>query len=95
MATIEQRELKGITIRNLLVTIVSTASIVASVITTYWQLKTDVHEIKITQEAQNRVSDIRLKYLETQLALLQQQMEGIKTGKTTAKPIKPYLTINH
>jgi len=94
MATIEQRELKGITIRNLLVTIVSTASIVASVITTYWQLKTDVHEIKITQEAQNRVSDIRLKYLETQLALLQQQMEGIKTGKTTAKPIKPYLTIN-
>ena len=94
MATIEQRELKGITIRNLLVTIVSTASIVASVITTYWQLKTDVHEIKITQEAQTRVNDIRLKYLETQLAILQQQMDGIKTGKTAAKPISPYLTIN-
>ena len=74
MTTIEHRELKGITIKNLLVTIISTASIVASVMTTYFQLKDDIHDVKIAQETQNRVYDIRLKVLETQVSLLQRQI---------------------
>lgn len=72
MTTIEHKELKGITVKNLLVTIVSTASIVASVMTTYFQLKDDIHDVKISQETQSRVNDIRLKVLESQVVLLQQ-----------------------
>ena len=79
MTTIEHRELKGITIKNLLVTIFSTASIVASVMTSYLQLKSDIHDIKIAQETQNRVYDIRLKVLETQVSVLQRQVDEIKS----------------
>jgi len=81
MTTIEHRELKGITIKNLLVTIVSTASIVASVMTSYLQLKSDIHDIKISQETQNRIYDIRLKVLETQVSVLQHQVDEISKNK--------------
>ena len=99
MTTIEHRELKGITVKNLLVTIFSTASIVASVITTYFQLKDDIHDIKIAQETQNRVNDIRLKVLESQIAIVQQQMDEMRSERTYPQQSKPYLTntnsINH
>ncbi|HTD97930.1 MAG TPA: hypothetical protein VK668_01520 [Mucilaginibacter sp.] len=95
MTTIEHRELKGITLKNLVVTIISTASIVASVMTTYFQLKVDIREVKITQEAQNRVNEIRLKVLEGQVAVLQQQVEEIKEERVNAKPLKAYTAINN
>ena len=78
MTTIEHRELKGITIKNLLVTIFSTASIVATVMTSYLQLKSDIHDIKLSQETQNRVYDIRLKVLETQVSVLQHELDDLR-----------------
>jgi hypothetical protein len=81
MTTIEHKELKGITVKNLLVTILSTASIVASVMTTYFQLKDDIRDIKVTQETQNRVYDIRLKVLETQVSVLQRQVYEIRKDR--------------
>jgi len=83
MTAIEHKELRGITIRNLVVTIVSTASIVASVMTTYFQLKEDVNNIRLNQETQNRVNDVRLKVLENQVAVLQRQVDEIKTNQST------------
>jgi len=57
---------------------VSTASIVASVMTTYFELKGDINEVKMQQEAQTRVNEIRLKVLEGQVAVLQTQVEQLK-----------------
>jgi hypothetical protein len=94
MTTIEHKELKGITVKNLVLTIVSTASIVASVMTTYLQLKNDIHDVRLTQETQNRVNDIRLKVLESQVSLLQQQVDEIRNERLAPKPSKPYLTTN-
>ena len=81
MTTIEHSELKGITVKNLLVTIFSTASIVATVMTSYLQLKSDIHDIKLSQETQNRVYDIRLKVLETQVSVLQRQVDELTKSK--------------
>lgn len=83
MTAIEHKELKGITLRNLIVTIVSTASIVASVMTTYFQLKEDIRDIRLNQETQNRVNDIRLKVLENQVSVLQHQVDQIKLAGNT------------
>ncbi len=66
MTAIEHTELKGITIRNMVVTVISTASIVASVMTTYYGLKNDIMEIKSTQETETRINNIRIKMLEGQ-----------------------------
>jgi hypothetical protein len=81
MTTIEHKELKGITVKNLVVTILSTASIVASVMTTYFQLKGDIHDVKISQETQSRIYEIRLKVLESQVAVLQRRVDEIKARK--------------
>jgi hypothetical protein len=81
MTSIEHQQLKGITIKNIIVTIVSTAGIVASVMTTYFELKGDIKDVKVVQDAQNRVNEIRLKVLEGQVALLQKEVEYIKLNR--------------
>ncbi len=85
MTAIEHRELKGITIRNLIVTVVSTASIVASVMTTYFGLKNDIRDIRSAQETQARVFEIRLKVLEGQVSLLQKQMDEIQPARIESR----------
>lgn len=81
MTAIEHKELKGITIKNILVTIFSTASIVASVMTTYFNLKSEVTELRDRQETIDRVNELRLKVLESQVGILQQQVQEIKYNK--------------
>jgi len=95
MTSIEHRELKGITVRNLVVTVFSTASIVASVMTTYFQLKVDIQDIRLKQEAQSRVDELRMKVLENQVAVLQQQVDEIKTKKSAPTPSQTYSTITN
>jgi hypothetical protein len=82
MTAIEHKELKGITVKNLVVTIVSTASIVASVMTTYFNLKNDITEIKNEQSTETRINNVRLKLLENQVALLQKEVDEIKLPGT-------------
>ena len=81
MTSIEHRQLKGITIKNIVVTIISTASIVTSVMASYFQLKSDISEVKVRQEAQTRINEVRLRVLEGQVTVLQREVEDIKSVK--------------
>jgi cell division protein FtsL len=85
MTAIEHRELKGITIKNLIVTVVSTASIVISVMTSYFQLKGDINEIRTMQDSQSRINELRLKVLEGNVAVLQQEVREIKDRQQVKK----------
>ncbi len=84
MTAIEHKELKGITIKNLVVTIMSTASIVTSVVTTYLGLKNDIRDISISQKTEERINNIRIKVLEDQIVLLQNEVNEIKYGKNAS-----------
>jgi len=92
MTAIEQQQIKGVTVKNVVVTIISTASIVASVITTYFGLKTDIQTIKSAQEAESKISDIRLKILEEHVDLLQKEVNDIqlsgKINRATSERLK-------
>lgn len=63
-----------------MVTIASTASIVATVMGSYFQLRSDIHDMRIQQDSQNRITDIRLKVLESQVSMLQHQINLINTS---------------
>lgn len=78
MTAIEHQQIKGITIKNIVVTIVSTVSIVASVMTTYFGLKGDIKDIRNTQETQTRVDEIRLKTLEGRISALEVEIHELK-----------------
>ena len=78
ITTIENHQLKGITIKNVIVTIVSTASIVASVVTTYFGLKADIQTIKSTQETETRVNNVRISLLESEVNLLQKEVDDLR-----------------
>ena len=81
MTTLEQHEIRGITLKNITVTIISTISIVVSVMTTYFQLKGDIKDVRSTQETQNRINEIRLKVLEGEVTILQQEVRELKDNK--------------
>jgi hypothetical protein len=81
MTTLEHREIRGITLKNIVVTVVSTVSIVITVMTSYFQLKSNLQEVRVIQETQNRVNEVRLKILENQVSVLQQEVNEIKNGK--------------
>jgi hypothetical protein len=81
MTTLEHREIRGITLKNIVVTVVSTFSIVITVMTSYFQLKSNLQEVRVIQETQNRVNEVRLKILENQVSVLQQEVNEIKNGK--------------
>ena len=81
MTAIEHRELKGITIKNLVVTIMGTASIVASVMTTYFGLRSEIEGIRISQQTEERINNMRIKVLEDEMVLLQREVDEIKFGK--------------
>jgi hypothetical protein len=91
MTAFEHKELRGITIKNLVVTIMGTASIVASVMTTYFGLKSDIQAISNAQKTEERINNMRIKILEDEVFVLQRQMDGIKSGKaptSTGTPTK-------
>lgn len=83
MTAIEHRELRGITIKNLAVTLMGTASIVASVMTTYFGLRDEIRDIGATQKTEERIYNIRIKMLEDQMVLLQREVDEIKFGKAS------------
>jgi hypothetical protein len=89
MTAIEHRELRGITIKNLVVTIMGTASIVASVVTTYFGLKRDIQEIGVAQKTEERINNMRTKVLEDEMVILQREVDELKFGKTTPLNSKP------
>ncbi len=86
MTAIEHRELKGITIKNLVVTIISTASIVVSVTASYFQLKSDINQIRTVQDSQSRINELRLKVLESNVTMLQQQVLEINNKQNQIIP---------
>ena len=49
--------------------------------TTYFQLKSDIKDVRSIQETQTRVNEIRLKILEDQVAVLQQEVNKLKDNK--------------
>lgn len=49
--------------------------------TTYFQLKSDIGDVRSTQETQSRINEIRLKILEGQVAILHQEVNKLKDNK--------------
>ena len=88
MTVIEHKELKGITVKNVVVTLISTTSIVASVMTTYFGLKNDISEIKNEQAIETRINNIRLKILEDEVTIMQKQVNELKLNEAKTSPVK-------
>jgi len=94
MTAIEHKELRGITIKNLVVTIMGTASIVTSVVTTYLGLRSDIHDLSITQKTESRIYDLKIKALEDELVIIQDELDDLKYQQThpvAAKRVSPTL----
>ncbi|HVW97498.1 MAG TPA: hypothetical protein VHA56_16110 [Mucilaginibacter sp.] len=81
MTAIEHQQIRGITVKNIIVTIVSFVTVTASVMTTYYSLRDDIKDVRATQETTNRVNEIRLKLLESHVALLEQEFHELKERK--------------
>lgn len=77
----EHRQLRGITIKNMMVTIVCTASIVISIMTAYFGLRTDMKDIQDNQNTYNKITDLRLKAVEDRQNMLDLEITELKNKK--------------
>lgn len=77
MTTLENHQIKGLTIKSAVLTLLSTISIVTSVTTAYYGLKTEIQKNKADQETETRLTNLRLTVLENQVALLQKEINII------------------
>ncbi len=80
MTGIENQTIKGITIKNMIVTIVCTASIVASVMGTYYSLRDDIKASSGKSEEYQRMNDLRLKNLENHQSIIDQQIRELQSN---------------
>jgi len=64
---IEHTQLKGLTIKNMIVTILCTASIVGTILGTFYGLRNDY-----------ALMDLRLKVAEAQITIINQQLSDLR-----------------
>lgn len=77
----EHSQLRGITIKNMIVTVVCTATIVASVMGTYFGITQKMSDISHTQEQNNQIMDLRIRTLEDQQKLIREQIRDLQNRK--------------
>lgn len=78
MTGIENQTLRGITIKNMIVTVVCTASIVASVMGTYYSLRDDIKSGSNRSEEYQRMNNLRLNSLENRQNIIDQQIRELQ-----------------
>lgn len=77
----EHSQLRGITIKNMIVTIVCTATLVSAIMTAYFGIKSDMRDIQANQNTYNKITDLRLKAVEDRENLLEFQITELKELK--------------
>jgi hypothetical protein len=74
----EHSQLRGITIKNMIVTIVCTATLVSTIMTAYFGIRSDIKDIRDNQNTYDKITDLRLKAIEDRQNLLELQIRQIK-----------------
>ena len=82
---LEHSILKGYTIKNMMVTIISTASIVATVMGSYFNLKSTMSLDRADQNTHNQITELRLKVLEDKQIIIQHEIDEIKEEEEADK----------
>ena len=77
----EQTQIKGFNVRNVIIIVCCTASIVFSIAVSYFGLKQDISQIKSNQETADKITDLRLKIVEAQVTLIQGQVSDLQREK--------------
>lgn len=78
MSPIEEKEIRGLSVKNLIAIVSCTVAIVSSVLTTYFLMKSEIQELKNSKVYDEKILDMRFKLLETKYDLLQAQVNEVK-----------------
>jgi uncharacterized membrane protein YqhA len=79
MTAFENQQIKGMTIGTFKSVLVSTVVICSTIIGIYYSLVTKIDKIAQTTEANSKLTELRLSYLEQKINALEIQINQIKT----------------
>ena len=79
MTAIENQTIKGITFGTLKSVLVSTVVICSTIIGIYYSLVTKIDKIAQSTESNNKMTELRLSYLEQKINALEIQINQIKS----------------
>lgn len=75
--TIEEKELKGVTIKNLYWLLGSIGSIIFTVLITYFSIISRIEKIEILKTETEKYNDLRISILESKINSFDAQFKGI------------------
>lgn len=75
----EHSELKGVTLKNMIVTIACTATIVATGVGAYSGIQKSIDNLGYRQDEQNKLIDLRIRTLEDQQKLMNIEIRELQT----------------
>lgn len=79
MTAIENQQIKGITIGTLKSILISTVVICSTIIGIYYSLVAKIDKISQSTESSNKLTELRLSYLEQKINALEIQINQIKS----------------
>lgn len=76
---IESKELRGISIRTMLTVIICTGSIMLTVLGTYFNLKADVTDVRVTKDSDAKLNDLKMRIMDQRIDAMGIQLKDINT----------------
>lgn len=77
----EHSELKGITIKNMIVTVICTATLVITIMGSYAGLKAEISDVRHDQSEHDKITDLRIRVVEDQQKILSEQIKELQNRK--------------
>lgn len=82
MTPVEEKEIRGFSFKTVITIIGSTATIIISVMATYYGIREQIGKISTAMQVEQKMNEARMKGLEMRMDALQIQIDEMKREKT-------------
>lgn len=86
MTSIEQKEIRGLSVKTLLTIIVCTVTMVSTTLGTYFSIQSSIREIRLEKQGDDKYLDLRLRTIEIRQSALELQLKELQTREESRQP---------
>lgn len=81
---IENKEIRGLSIRNMLTIIACTIGSTLTTLTTYYNLKSDITDVRVSKDSDARLNDLKMRVMDQRIDAMEIQIKDL-SNKFDAK----------
>lgn len=74
---IDTKEIRGVSLRNLIAVIACTGTIMLTVLGTYYGLKADITDVKVSKDSDARLNELKMRVMDQRIDAMEIQIRDI------------------